>query len=349
MLDLVAYIVHRGIVMDLRQKPFAKRLARGLLGFVAITGFVASASADLLVGNFFSPDLNVLRYSNTGAFVGTFVPTGSGGLSFPLGGTFGPDGNFYVSDSDHENVLRYNGTTGAFIDIFGSTEDPAGLTFGPDGNLYVANSAAPGSVTELNGTTGAEIGAFVAPGSGGLSDPEEIVFGPDGNLYVASADTSQILEYDGGTRAFIGVFASGNGLSNVRGLTFGPDGNLYVTNFGGASVLRFNGTTGAFIDEFVSAGSGGLSLPRPLIFGADSNLYVGSYGSGDILRYNGTTGAFMDVFVPAGSGGLGGPTFLVFHDFQPGTVPEPSSLVLVLTALGVCLLAALSKGVRRHR
>jgi WD40 repeat protein len=340
---LVAYIDSDtgDAVMDVRQKAFVRHLFRGLLGFVAITGFVASASADLLVGNFFSPELDVLRYSNTGAFVGTFVPTGSGGLSFPLGGTYGPDGNFYVSDSDHENVLRYNGATGAFIDIFGSTDDPAGLTFGPNGNLFVANSAASGSVTELDGTTGAEIGAFVTPGSGGLADPEEIAFGPDGNLYVASADTSQILEYDGATGAFIGVFASGNGLSNVRGLTFGPDANLYVANFGGGSVLRFNGTTGTFIDEFVAAGSGGLSFPRPLIFGADNNLYVGSYGSGDILRYNGTTGAFTDVFVPAGSGGLGGPTFLVFHDFQGGgTVPEPSALILVLTALVLCTVVA---------
>jgi outer membrane protein assembly factor BamB len=324
-----------------------KRALRWVVHLVVLFGLISTASADLLVGNFFSPDLNVLRYSNTGAFVGTFVPTGSGGLSFPLGGTYGPDGNFYVSDSDHENVLRYNGTTGALIGVFGSTDDPAGLTFGPDGNLYVANSAAPGSVTRLNGTTGAEIDAFVAPGSGGLADPEEIAFGPDGNLYVASADTSEVLEYNGSTGAFLGVFASGNGLSNVRGLTFGPDGNLYVANFGGGSVLRFNGTTGAFIDTFVAAGSGGLSFPRPLIFGPDNNLYVGSYGSGDILRYNGTTGAFLNVFAPAGSGGLGGPTFLVFHDFGTTTsVPEPSPLLLALT--GLALLIPFAKA-RRSR
>lgn len=321
-----------------------KHSLRWVVQLVVLFGSISTASADLLVGNFFSPDLNVLRYSNTGAFVSTFVPTGSGGLSFPLGGTYGPDGNFYVSDSDHENVLRYNGTTGALIGVFGSTDDPAGLTFGPDGNLYVANSAAPGSVTRLNGTTGADIGAFVAPGSGGLSDPEEVVFGPDGNLYVASADTSEVLEYDGTTGAFLRVFASDNGLNNVRGLTFGPDGNLYVANFGGGSVLRFNGTTGAFIDTFVAPGSGGLSLARPLIFGPDNNLYVGSYGSGDILRYNGTTGAFLDVFAAAGSGGLGGPTFLVFHDFGTSTnVPEPSPLILALTALALFVPFARAK------
>src|SRR5690349_4974365 len=79
---------------------------------------MSTARADLLAGNFFDPNLDVLRYDNVGALVGTFVPTLSGGLSFPLGGTFGPDGNFYVSDSDHDAVLRYNGATGAFIDAF---------------------------------------------------------------------------------------------------------------------------------------------------------------------------------------------------------------------------------------
>jgi DNA-binding beta-propeller fold protein YncE len=92
------------------------------------------------------------------------------------------------------------------------------------------------------------------------------------------------------------------------------------------------------MDTFVASGSGGLTLPRPLTFGPDGDLYVGSFGTGDILRFDGTTGAFLNAFVPAGSGGLGGPTFLLFHDFAAvGTVPEPPTFVLVLTALAFCL------------
>jgi WD40 repeat protein len=314
-----------------------------VLAAVAAALVVSAARADLVVGNFFDPSLDVLRYDNSGAFVSTFVPSHSGGLSFPLGGVFGPDGNFYVSDSDHDTVLRYNGSTGAFIDAFvpaGNAEDPAGLVFGPDGNLYVASSSAPGAVLRFNGTTGASLGEFVTAGSGGLSDPEELTFGPDGNLYVASGDTDSVLEYDGTTGAFIRTFASGNGLSSPRGLAFGPDDNLYVSNFGYSSangaVLRFDGSTGAFIDDFVSgdlATNGGVQLPRPLVFGPDGNLYVGGFGSGDVLLYNGTTGGFISVFVPAGSGGLGGPTFMVFHDFAPTPVSEPPMLVLVAFGL----------------
>jgi streptogramin lyase len=330
-------------------------MSRSLVVLRALAAALASlvvtgAHADLLVGNFFDPFLDVVRYQNSGALVGTFVSTGSGGLSFPLGGTYGPDGNFYVSDSNQDAVLRYNGQTGAFMNVFAAdAEDAAGLAFGPDGNLYVTSSSAPGAVLRFDGTTGASLGAFAS--STDLQNPEELTFGPDGNLYVVSGDTGTVVEFNGSTGASLGIFASDQGLTAPRGLTFGPDGNLYVSNFGynanSGAVLRFNGTTGAFIDDFVSGDTtqnGGVSLPRPLLFGPDGNLYVGSFGSGDIMRYNGTTGAFIDVFVPAGSGNLGGPTFLVFHDFAPSTAPEPATLALV--GLG---LAVIATGVRRRK
>lgn len=57
----------------------------------------ASANIDLYVGNFFGSNSNILRYDgNTGAFVTNFVPNDS----FPLGAAFGPDGNFYATNSN---------------------------------------------------------------------------------------------------------------------------------------------------------------------------------------------------------------------------------------------------------
>ena len=105
-----------------------------ILAMVVLTSVSAHATA-LLVGNFVAGDESVKRYNaTTGASEGDFVPNGSGGLTFPLGGAIGPDGNLYVSNSDNEDVLRYNGMTGAFIDAFvpsgsGGLEDPASLIF----------------------------------------------------------------------------------------------------------------------------------------------------------------------------------------------------------------------------
>jgi hypothetical protein len=64
---------------------------------------------------------SILQYdAATGAFIGTFVASGYGGLSHPDGILFGKDGNLYVANSDGgpPEVLRYDGHTGAFLGIF---------------------------------------------------------------------------------------------------------------------------------------------------------------------------------------------------------------------------------------
>jgi streptogramin lyase len=320
----------------------------GCLGIWAVPN--PCAASELFVGNFFGPtDLDVLRYDgSTGAFKDIFVPFKSGGLTFPLGGAFGPDKNLYVSNSDNDTVLRYNGTTGAFISTFATNvEDAAGLAFGPDQNLYVANATNPGSITKLNGMTGVSIGELTG---GGLSDPEGIVFGPDGNLYVANVGGDDIVRFNGTTGAFMDVFVTSGsgGLASPRDLAFGPDGNIYVTSAGTTGgILRYSAASGMFLNAFVGPGSD-LFLPRGLLFGPDANLYVGNFGGGDILRYNGTTGAFINTFVANGSGGLGGPTFLFFHDDASNAVPEPSALGLVGLGL-VGLGAGTRKSLRRNR
>lgn len=91
---------------------------------------------------------------------------------------FGADGNLYVTGGrppSHIGVLRYEGTTGDFIDLFASTIGlaPIDLAFGPNGNLYVV---AGDGVLRFNGATGAFIDNFVSPGSGGLASPFGLTF-----------------------------------------------------------------------------------------------------------------------------------------------------------------------------
>ena len=112
--------------------------------------------------------------------INPFVAAGSGGLNEADGLVFGPDGNLYVASGLTSQVLRYSGTTGAFIDAFvaagsGGLSGPSDLVFGPDGNLYVT-SLGSAQVLRYNGTTGAFIDAFVAAGSGGLNGPAFLVF-----------------------------------------------------------------------------------------------------------------------------------------------------------------------------
>src|SRR5207253_4678417 len=169
---------------------------------------------NLYVGDRVQPGQGrIARFDGTtGAYLNDFVPVGSGGLGHPIVQVFGPSGrgpgdlDLYVSDEATHGILRYDGTTGAFVSAFvpggsGGLGSPTGLVFGPDGNLYVADGGFSGStpaVLRFQGpggpTPGAFMGAFVPAGRGGLLQPFGVLFGPDRNgdgrqdLYVTSAE-----------------------------------------------------------------------------------------------------------------------------------------------------------------
>lgn len=84
---------------------------------------------------------SVRRYSLEGAFLGTFIASGSGGLGVPVGLAFDEAANVaYVGSSVNDRVLRYNATTGAFIDVFAAAP---GLPI--DGPVFVTVVPEPGA------------------------------------------------------------------------------------------------------------------------------------------------------------------------------------------------------------
>jgi sugar lactone lactonase YvrE len=214
-----------------------------------------NGSAFLTIG----PDGSVFTSTNPGSgtrdtvlridqskTVTTFIspnnPGGNGGLSNAQGLTFGPDGNFYVASAATNQVLRYNGQTGAFIDAFvaagsGGLSVPSGIAFGLDTNndgvsdLYVASNGT-NQVLAYSGKDGLFLGVFVAAGSGGLNGPHDMHFGPDGNLYVVSSGTSyeQVFRYNGTTGAFMDIpIATGSGIGpETTFIALDGQGELYA-------------------------------------------------------------------------------------------------------------------------
>ncbi len=256
-----------------------------------------------------SADTNaVLRYDGvTGAFIDTFVTSGSGGLTGPSDLVFGLDGNLYVSSNVSyvtgvvgTQVLRYDGSSGAFLNVVASgLASPLGLTFGSDGSLYIANEGKNQVLREDN----SGLRVFVSAGSGGLNQPRKAVFGPDGNLYVASQGTGQILRYNGLTGAFIDTFANTNiGQGLTQGpiwLEFGTDGYLYTTarypTNTNTSILRFNAATGAFVDAFVLNRDGwSFNLgPGNVVYdsGNSSGNFVDRYGPSSLAAFTVSLGS----------------------------------------------------------
>ncbi|MBV9850308.1 MAG: PEP-CTERM sorting domain-containing protein [Armatimonadetes bacterium] len=212
------------------------------VGFPA--GLTFGPDGDLYVVNDVFGDSVVDRYGLDGTFLGAFTQNLTPGhgvnLSNPLGLTFGPNGNLYVTS-----------------DSFGGGS---------------------GFIAEFDGTTGAFIKNFVAPGSGGLVSPTALTFGPDNDLYVVDAGgagVGGVLRYDGQTGAFLNTFVAGTetGAAHPADAAFGPDGDLYLAAFSNYGISRYD-SRGRFVDYFVpndttgtGRASGGLINPTALTFG----------------------------------------------------------------------------------
>ena len=288
----------------------------GLALFLAAVGCcLSSARGDFFVGS--GHDSDVLRYDNSGTFIGVFVYPGSGGLSGPRGLTFGPDGNLYVSSVDTGQVLRYNGTTGTFIDAFvptgsGGLSEPEGLVFGNDGFLYVADFS--GQVLRYEANTGRFDRVF-ASSADLQGSADGIAFGPNGNLFVCvTGQNPAVLQFDPTTGQLIGPFTQGTSLTMSRSLDFGPDGNLYLTDLNGndTRVARFNGATGQYIDDYITTDQGA-SSSRHLGFGPDSLLYISSTFPGPYDGIYVFDGTMLNVFVDGNDGSnLAFPTYFVW-------------------------------------
>ncbi len=275
---------------------------------------ISSATLDLFVSS--EGTSSVKRYDGTtGAYLGDFIASGSGGLDRPQGLTFGPDGNLYVSSINSGAVLRYNGQTGAFIGAF--TTGPA-MTFAADmswhnGFLFVSDFTSTGHVNKYNATTGAYIGQFTADNCKG---PDGLTWDNSGNLLVSAFGNNSVRKYSS-AGAYLGDFVAPGlgGLAGSLDSRFDSSGNFYVNSWTNGKVKEYS-STGAYIGDFVT----GLGTTQGQAIGPDGLLYVGSYQNGYIKKYNALTGQDLGFF--ANTGGLIRP-----NNFAFGPVPEPASLI----------------------
>ena len=266
-----------------------------------------------LFGNYDIFSAEVRKYQlSTGALLEVVIMSQNGGLAGPDDIVFAANGDFLVGSVGTNQVLRYDGTTGVFIEAWptDSSEvfNPGGLAFDGNGDLYVGSGD---RVFKLDGDTGAMIGEFVARRSGGLTSVYALAFGPDGHLYVSSRSTGNVYRYDGMTGEFIDIFVKAEFRRAAVYFTFGPDGNLY----GGAEdyVYLFDGTTGVFVEELVRLFNGVINDGEDITFGPNGDIYVSSRISNAVVRINGTSGEIEGVYIEEDiSGGILSPKGIAF-------------------------------------
>lgn len=160
----------------------------------------------------------------------------------PGGGTFGPDGRYYVGLRDARTVLALPPTligAGEHVLPEGVVPFPRGFGFNTEGKLFLSSGVGPdgeGDNTILafssDRTRAARFGA-----DPDLS-PLDLAVAPNGNVVVSSEHpfgafdaVTTIREYDPESGALVRVFSASRlaEFRKPRGLRFGPDGMLYCT------------------------------------------------------------------------------------------------------------------------
>ena len=266
-----------------------------------------SGSSGLAFGGINSSSLFVSSRNTDGVLqfsAADFSFQGNVGQTYKVGGfAIGPDinsdgvGELYATSSNTNSVVRYDGATGDFIDIFvtagaGGLSDPGAIVYDAVRKLFYVASLGTNQVLAYSASSGQYVG--VAAQGGGLDDPEAMTLGPDGNLYVASAGNNDVLKFNPTTGQMLAVFvaAGSGGLTLPRGLAFGPNGNLFVASYGTSQVFEYNGKTGAFVPgsnpdgSFPNAPGAAFKNPTTGLTQNDAysgNVYV-SWVSGDATQ-----------------------------------------------------------------
>jgi DNA-binding beta-propeller fold protein YncE len=177
----------------------------------------------------------------------------------PGGGTFGPDGRYYVGSRRRRTILALPARLdqgGAPIVPDGIVPFPRGFGFGPEADLYLASGVGPSGEGGNTVAVFDQGGALRTPCL--VDDPElsplDLIVAPDGNIVVSSEwpygarnAKASIREYDPSNGRLVRVIAPDPtvGFARPRGLRFGPDGRLYCV--GRDHVVAFDFSTGTYL------------------------------------------------------------------------------------------------------
>lgn len=195
---------------------------------------------------------------------------------------FAEDGDFYVADTDHQRVLRFNaqreliGSWGTFGPGPGQFLSPFGITVGPDGLVYVVDD--PSCRVEVFDPSG----GYVRTLAGGPEFVDrctnDVLVDPDGNVYVASGGRGAAWGFTVFDRNGRVLRRIGEGLLREPVLlAAGPHGEIYATD--GTDRLHVFDPTG-----FVIASWSGRELELAVI-GPEDQVYA-TGESGVLRRYS---------------------------------------------------------------
>jgi len=208
-----------------------------------------------------------------------------------------------VASQGSDQLLRFDGQTGAFQSVFATIHYPFGLAADGAGHVYV--STLDGAIARYD-ETGTLLDFVVVPGAPILG---WIAIGPDDRVYATSFFESRVVRADFSISPpqYLGdwIPPGGGGLSGPTGLVFGgPDGDLYVSSRINGLILHYDAFTGGSLGTFANPGN----QPQGLSFGPDGNHYVARASTDDVQRFDPNTQSDLGVFAQALGDGSDGMT-----------------------------------------
>ena len=343
----------------MRQTKYRRRWSRHMVVVVAVAisfiGVLDNRSATAAPVQLFVSNLatgNVLSFnSDTGGFIRNLVSSGAGEgvVCLPVAG--GGCTLFVSNNGSSITAYAINALTSAPLGTFAgpytgvTTFAALSLSASPTPTLYAADygtsnifaipiTAAPPGVLPTAGPPGfttTSASHDVAVGNGSVYAAR---FSPTTNVFAAADNPASTL-------LFSTFITNGdNGLTAPAGMAVDTTGNLWVSNFSSTNpgVYEYS-STGAFITEVISPL---FVAPFGLARGPDGNIYVADFFGNRVEEIDLSAGNSVTAFItnpatcPSSPECLSHPKYLTFSNIS--AVPEPGSLVLILTSL----LAAMS-------
>ncbi len=277
---------------------------------------------------------------------------------------FGPDGHLYVVSNlgaagppvSHHGVLRFDGTTGAFLNIV-LTLDPGASTynlrdiiFDAAGNLYISEieptlpTSTPGTISRYTISAGVGTHSLTFAATTPVNRPVGMAFAPNGELYVVHRQ-NRVNRFNPDTGAFIDHFGTTE-LDNPKAialthcLDWGDLPNSYGTSVATSGPRHIIGDPlrlgvcvdpdgdgqadgGATGDDSGAGQAGRTTLGSCLLANDDEDGVVFPTNATDPGRSNWSDGdGHLNVSVTGGDGCLN-----VWVDFGDGTDPTPNPFV----------------------
>lgn len=194
------------------------------MGFISVPGdplgIVLGPDGNLYVGSDGATTSSVYEIDPTsGQILSTFATAAPSVLRTPMDLAFGSDGKLYVSSFNTNAVLRFDGQSGAFVDVFATSTGPVGMLPDGAGGMYVTSYPGANQSGVLNhyASDGSLIRwAYAA------EFPGRMVYGPHDLIYVSSYRYAGIQRVDPATWTWGYDWAPG-GTQGASSLLFLPE------------------------------------------------------------------------------------------------------------------------------